>query len=67
MKPTCHNHEPYTELVTSSEFPSVLYCFRMSENCGHWTPGGNAYVRPHGDDAGGKTFDWSECSDCKWK
>lgn len=66
MKPSCHNHKPYVDRVSSHEFPSITYDFRQSRHCGHW-PGGNAVLREGGDDVGGKSFDWAECSDCKWK
>lgn len=35
--------------------------------CSAWFTGGNATVRPHGDDKGGKTFPWTACDGCARK
>lgn len=66
MIPSCYNHPQFEEKVVSLEF-KMEYEFRGTLSCGHWTPLGNAFVRPFGDNPGGKTFDWKECEGCKWK
>lgn len=64
--PSCYNRPAFVETVKSEEF-DVEYEFRQSRDCPHWKPGGNAFVRKHGDGAKGQRFEWSECDGCNWK
>lgn len=66
-RPSCYNHKPFVETVTSDEFPDVVYPFRMSRYCGHWHAGGNAHIRAWCDSAGGRRTSWTACSGCNWK
>lgn len=67
MKPTCYNRPAWVSVVRSQQFFGLDYPFRMTAGCPHWAEGGNARVRPRGDDKNGVKFDWRECDGCKWK
>lgn len=66
VRPTCHNRPAFTGTVASVEFPGLAYDYRMTADCGHWKPGGNAHVRQWCDSAGGLKTPWSACNGCKW-
>lgn len=51
--PTCHNRPAFDWVG--------------KPGCAAWFEGGNATVRPHGDDKGGKTFPWAACDGCERK